>query len=124
MSQKEYDPFDAWRRFQDEQPARQKKNILREDLKIEKLHDPDDYLKEVGEFIQETSAHVKALLDFSHHHEVPRTNPTFGDALDSVAEALDRLKKELAHVKLPPAPMEKESAPAGGSYGGGALFKK
>jgi len=119
-----YDPFKAWQDFKDNQPSRLGKRTLNEDLKIEKLHDPEDYLQEVGEFIQETSAHVKALQDFSHHHEVPRTNPRFGDALDAVAEALDKLKTELSSVKLPPAPVAKEAAPAGGSYGGGKLFNK
>jgi hypothetical protein len=115
-----YDPFKAWQDFQLGQEERLNGKLL----DVEKMHDPEDYLKEVGEFITETSAHVKALQDFSHHHEVPRTNPRFGTALDKVAAAVEQLKSELAKVKLPPAPMEKESAPAGGGYGGGALFKK
>lgn len=120
-----FDPFKAWQDFQQGQPARMGKNRLTEgDLNIEKLHDPEDFAQEVGEFIQETSAHIKALQDFSHHHDVPRSNPGFGAALDAVAKALDKLKKEHASLQMPPAPVEQESAPAGGSYGGGKLFKK
>jgi hypothetical protein len=115
-----YDPFKAWQDYQD----KQNRKLLKEDLDVEKMHDPEDYLQEVGEFVTETSAHVKALQDFSHHHEVPRTNPRFGSALDKVADAIEQLKNELAQVKLPAAPIEQESAPAGGSYGGGKLFKK
>jgi hypothetical protein len=120
MSQfEDFDPFAAWQKFQLEQDSRRGKKTLNEDLDIEKMHDPEDYLKEVGEFVAETSAHLKALQDFSHHHEVPRTNPRFGSALDKVADAIEQLKNELSKVRLPPNPVQQES---GG--GGGKLFKK
>ena len=107
-----FDPFEAWQNFQTDGG----KKLLKEELDVSKLHEPEDFVREVGEFIQETSAHIKALQDFSHHHEVPRTNPKFGQALDAVAAALDRLKRESASLKIPPNPAE-QSAP-------GKTFKK
>jgi hypothetical protein len=102
MSDRHYDPFEAWQ------------NYLNEDLDVSKLHKPEDFIKEVGEFIKETSANLKALQDIAHHHDTARTNPRLGEALDSVIEAIEVLRKEHAQVKIPQESMA----------GAGKTFKK
>jgi hypothetical protein len=108
MSTDPFDPFEAWKNYQERDI---RKELLQEELDVSKLHDPQDFAKEVGEFVTETSAHLKALQDFSHHHEVARTNPKFGAALDKVAQAMEVLNREQSQLKLPQVP-ESQGAPA------------
>lgn len=97
MSDRDYDPFEAWRAY-----------TMNEDLDIKKLHTPGDFLQEVTEFINETSAASKAIQAFidspagqglDNAHGVSALMKIVGSSFKKIDENVKEIQKNLYELK-------------------------